>query len=232
MSRTMRWASVAAVSMLLHAAPLQAVGTPQAICAAAKQKAAGKKGAEKLKCHSKGLIVNLPVDSTCLAKAEIKFSKAFAKTEAKGGCVVTGDTATVEAAVDNFVTQIVGLTPATSTTTTTTTTTTTLPPCQATTAGSCWFLGGTGTPESCDTVCANASRVYDSATASYAGSGGTLANCVAVATDLGVPVTFTSEPSFDGRGCAYDPFFQELQRDTFPTSSSVAAFVQRVCACQ
>src|SRR6185437_2942306 len=53
-------------------------------CTGEKAKAAGKKAAAKLTCLSKGVGKALPqVDSTCIAKAEVKFSVAYAKAEAK-----------------------------------------------------------------------------------------------------------------------------------------------------
>ena len=58
-------------------------------------------------------------------------------------------------------------------------------PCEATTGGFCWFLGADDV--TCDAVCAIAGRAYDSATETYAGSGGSDANCIAVLDALGVP---------------------------------------------
>jgi hypothetical protein len=56
--------------------------------------------------------------------------------------------------------------------------------CEATTGGFCWFLGDADL--SCDAVCAAAGKVYDPATETFAGSGGTSANCGAVLQALGV----------------------------------------------
>ena len=57
---------------------------PANACDSMKTKAAGKKAAEKLACHAKAVTKGLPTpDSTCLAKAEVKFSKAVAKAETK-----------------------------------------------------------------------------------------------------------------------------------------------------
>lgn len=106
--------------------------TPQQKCAIAKNKAAAKKIAAKLKCQQKALEVGA-VDPACLTAAETKFNGAIAKAEATGECAVTGDGPTIESAVDACVSAIVTLTSsAVSTTSTTTpvvptTTSTTLP---------------------------------------------------------------------------------------------------------
>ena len=67
------------------------------------------------------------------------------------------------------------------------------PPCDAVTGGFCWFMGDSGA--SCDAACAIKGRAYDSATETYAGSGGTDANCVAVLDALGF-----GGPAFDELG--------------------------------
>jgi hypothetical protein len=81
-------------------------------CDAAKVKAAGKKAAAKLTCHSKAVTKGLGVDSTCMAKAEVKFSQAVAKAEAKAAakslpCSGTGDAGTYESTIDAAVQDIV-----------------------------------------------------------------------------------------------------------------------------
>jgi len=54
-------------------------------CSSGKIKSSGKKAQAKLGCLSKALGKGLTsVDSTCLAKADVKFSSAFAKAELKG----------------------------------------------------------------------------------------------------------------------------------------------------
>lgn len=72
-------------------------------CAAAKLKAAGKKVSSKLKCQAKAAGSGATVDPACLTKAESKFTQAFLKAEAKGGCTTVGDGAAVEALVDSLV---------------------------------------------------------------------------------------------------------------------------------
>ena len=94
------------------AAAAGAVPTPAQKCAAAKIKATGKKIGAKAKCQEKGILTALPADSTCLAKAEVKFSSTIAKAELKGGCPLTGDTATLEAVADQAVNNAAAFTPA------------------------------------------------------------------------------------------------------------------------
>src|SRR5262245_33925645 len=81
-------------------------------CSGDKIKATGKKALGKLKCHSKAVKRGQAVDAACLAKAEEKFSIAFATAEAKlyvdDGCLTTGDADPVETQVDDFVNAIVG----------------------------------------------------------------------------------------------------------------------------
>ena len=86
------------------AAPVAFAGpTPAQKCSGSKIKATSKKASAKLKCHEKAILKGLAVDPECLAKAEDKFTDAFAKAEDKGGCLTTGDTGSMEALVDTFV---------------------------------------------------------------------------------------------------------------------------------
>ncbi len=83
--------------------------TPEgAKCASSKIQAAGKKADGKLKCHAKAIGKAIAVDAACITKVEGKFSAAFAKVEAKGGCATTGDAGTIEASVDDLVTSVLG----------------------------------------------------------------------------------------------------------------------------
>lgn len=112
------------------------------------------------------------------------------------------------------------------------------PPCDATTGGFCWFLGAAG--ESCDAVCGINGRSYDSATASYAGNGGSLGQCEAVLTALGypgVPGNFDCSTLNGGNpapiGCSI--LFGTTRRwcSSPPTTSGSAYFqAERACACQ
>jgi hypothetical protein len=106
------------------------------------------------------------------------------------------------------------------------------PPCDAVTGGFCWFMGDSGA--SCDAACAIKGRAYDSATETYAGSGGTDANCVAVLDALGIPAGPLSMSAlcFDGVGCLYAPPAGRARCTAPPTNSSASGSVRRACACQ
>jgi len=105
--------------------------------------------------------------------------------------------------------------------------------------GYAWFLGAIG--DSCDATCAAEDKVYDPATATFAGSGGSDANCSAVLGALGHP-----GPVFGGNfgaamGCVYGVTAGPSligARDTSPTTSSAVVpttygtQMQRACACQ
>ena len=77
------------------AVPADAGPAPAAKCVAAKLNAAAKRLAAVTKCRAKAALTATAVDSTCLAKAEEKFQKAFQKAEEKGGCMFTGDAAVI-----------------------------------------------------------------------------------------------------------------------------------------
>ncbi len=216
MIRTVRSLIVAVVALpLLCAATARGAGTPAAQCAAAKQKAATKAAAAKTKCHSKALVLAVATDPACLQKAELKLQKAFTTADAKGGCAITGDVATVAALVDAFVDDVLGLTPLISC------------PGGQIVGGFCWYQGAVNA--NCDATCAAHGKVYDDATRTYAGSDGTDANCESVGTALGLP-GFFSTVSFGGFGCFNGGFGNT--RDTAPTTSSTASFsAVRYCAC-
>ena len=80
---------------------------PVAVCAAAKLKAAAQKTAAKLKCQTSAIKGASAVDLACLLKAEQKFTAAFVKAEAKGGCFMSGDADVVESHVDGGVSTLV-----------------------------------------------------------------------------------------------------------------------------
>lgn len=117
-----------------------------------------------------------------------------------------------------------------------------LPACQATTGGFCWFLGATGAD--CDTTCAANGRLYDAATATYAGSGGNDTQCQAVLNDLGLAGGLTGNAYCGpvgadsvGVGClrmGSDPGPYDRARCVGqPTSSSADwSGIARACACQ
>jgi len=112
MSRAFGGLTTIIIVLSLAIAPGHAADKAAVKCSTGKQKAAVKKIGIKLKCHQKANAADLPVDQECLAKAETKFSESIAKIEAKGGCIITGDEATIEQAADECVDEINGLTPA------------------------------------------------------------------------------------------------------------------------
>jgi len=81
-------------------------GDPAAVCAAAKRKAAAKKAYGKLKCAAKAAGKGIAVDAACVSKVEAKFQTAYAKAEAKGGCLTAGNASDVETTVDGCVAAI------------------------------------------------------------------------------------------------------------------------------
>lgn len=92
---------MAALALSVAAATLAHAATdPGVACSAAKKKAAGQRHAAELKCHLAALKKAATVDPKCLAKAQEKFSAAFAKAESAGGCVTTGDEASVAGLID------------------------------------------------------------------------------------------------------------------------------------
>lgn len=100
--------------------------------------------------------------------------------------------------------------------------------------GYSWFLGTDGA--SCDATCAAQGLIYDPATATYAGSGGTDANCQAVMTALGHPGPVMATSLSIGFGCVYVVTAGMTARDTSPTSASASMppgnGAYRACACQ
>ncbi len=105
-------------------------------------------------------------------------------------------------------------------------------PCSgASVGGYCWYLAAN--LASCDTACATHGG-YDSATASYAGSSGSDANCSAVLTALaaaGGPST-TGTSCAAGYGCNVDIFSNWIRCTTPATGSSLLVNgLRRACAC-
>jgi len=87
--------------------PGSAAGGAAVKCAVAKIKAAGKKAADGIRCHSSAFGRGVPVDARCLAKAGNKLVLAFQNAEAKGGCSAPGDADAIEAIVDQLVDGVV-----------------------------------------------------------------------------------------------------------------------------
>jgi hypothetical protein len=96
---------VALVLLALAVAASPTYGAdPSAKCAAAKRKAAGKKIAGKMTCYGKAKALAGPVDGECLARAEAKFSAAFAKL----GAACPGTAMAVEGILDECVGTLLG----------------------------------------------------------------------------------------------------------------------------
>jgi hypothetical protein len=94
--------------------------------------------------------------------------------------------------------------------------------------GYCWYLGGSG--DSCTTVCSSHGG-YNAATASYAGSSGSNANCQAVAAAVS-PGTWLGECSSpDGSGCGKDMFGKVCRETNYATTSDATVTGNRFCAC-
>ncbi len=190
-------------------------------CSSAKVKETAKYSACLLKAESKAIKKGeVPDFSKCNSKYSEKWQKA--EDKADGACPTNGDEAAIQAQVQQCVDDLVAA----------------LGPgaCLGEpVGGACWYLGNDG--ESCDTVCPNVGLVYDSATETNAGSGGTFAQCDAVMEALTPsPLTLTGDQScvFEGGlGCAILGETQ-LGRCTTPVtdSSSSASNYERACACQ
>lgn len=80
--------------------------TPAQKCASSKIRETGKKADRKLKCWSKEVMRPGGL-AACNASVEGKFADRFARAEAKGGCLSTGDAGVIEAKVDGFVDDVV-----------------------------------------------------------------------------------------------------------------------------
>lgn len=93
--RSFRSSLVVVLSVVLIAGAARGATTPAQKCANAKQRAVLALLSARLKCFATAAKKNLPVDSTCLAKATAKFGAAYFKAEERGGCVATGDLLTV-----------------------------------------------------------------------------------------------------------------------------------------
>ena len=76
-------------------------------CAAAKTKCVSAKVKGLLGCHQKAEGKSLAVDPTCIDKVVAKFSACIVKPEAKPPCLTTNDGATLEAAIDAYVLDVV-----------------------------------------------------------------------------------------------------------------------------
>ncbi|MES2745510.1 MAG: hypothetical protein V4655_08780 [Bdellovibrionota bacterium] len=102
----------------------------------------------------------------------------------------------------------------------------------------CWYLGGSGA--NCVTACSSVSRGYHSATASYAGSGGTDEACRDLVGDTFstvIDASFSASASAPvGAGCSIyveNGLDIGLREETIATTDTAAqAFFRRVCSCE
>ena len=106
--RTMLTA-VALGLMIVPGSVAHAGASPQQKCTDAKAKAAGKKAASLLKAFGKNISKNPDTKFAAnISKAESKFTKAFSKAEARGGCLTNGDSGSIEDEINNFVLNVIG----------------------------------------------------------------------------------------------------------------------------
>src|SRR5262245_3643948 len=209
-------------------------------CAGGKIKAAGKKAKCLLDLEAKAAATGIAADPTKVQKCKSKLTSTFTKHEGKGGCATSGDAQTIEDKVDTFVADVAAqLTQA-------------CPAAGISFAGNCWYFGTGNSPESCDDVCAaKGLTCNETATRDTAGSGGTLANCVAIVDLLhpaGAPHgqadndnTTCGSPDL-GIGCSefHGGELDGVVRTTAPLTTCAADGAggscvsgrQRVCACQ
>jgi hypothetical protein len=98
--RTLLAVLMVAGALLTTAAPAAA----QSKCTSLQYKAMAKKYLGKLKCYSKAVTRNEPVDAACLTTAEEKFALKWAVALDKGDCLAVVSEAQGESAVDTCVT--------------------------------------------------------------------------------------------------------------------------------
>lgn len=89
------------------AATAHAGASPLQKCAAAKVKATATGLRKQLGCEGKAVSNGTGVDPICLAGAATKLTAAFAKAEAAGGCLIAGDAAPTDVAIDALVLTLV-----------------------------------------------------------------------------------------------------------------------------
>jgi hypothetical protein len=104
--------ALSAAALLLATVGADAAsGPPTGKCSAAKIKCATNRATAILGCHNKAETKNLPVDSACISKADTKFTMpvkgCMEKAEAKPPCATTGDAATLQSQIDDFVVDVV-----------------------------------------------------------------------------------------------------------------------------
>jgi len=201
------------VAILATALPAASALAAASKCDANITKAAGKKASCKAGVYSKAYQKDLPVDLTKLTKCEEKFDTACTKAKAVGDCVLqTQPCATVEDAVDVCVADVIDNSCSTE-------------------GGFCWLLGATGA--NCTDTCAAQGMIYDPATETYAGSGGTDQACNDVLDSLSVPAgpLASFACAISTVACYYDVFFGRSRCTNVGVEGDAYVDGQRACAC-
>lgn len=139
-----RWDDLAGYQVLLDtfvtdATTALGTGGPST-CTSLKDKATGKKAAGDLACYAKEIGGDPSIPPDCLMRVADRFTRVFAKADARGDCLTGADAAAVTTMVTALVDSLVGLTIPPTTTSTTTTTL----DCSAETWGCCTGPSGCG----------------------------------------------------------------------------------------
>jgi len=79
------------------------------LCGRLQYKIAAEGAQAKAVCHAKAIGSGAPVDATCLATAEEKLVRKWAKAAVKGDCQTNADAATAQAVVDDFLAALVAV---------------------------------------------------------------------------------------------------------------------------
>jgi hypothetical protein len=95
------WRLLLAVAMLSVLLDNCVAASPAEMCAAKKYKATGRKLDGKAKCRQRALLKLFFPTNECLARVEEKFTAAFARAEANGGCDVANNASLMEQWVDD-----------------------------------------------------------------------------------------------------------------------------------
>ncbi len=99
------WSFRIACGLSLGAWLPTALAAPAALqCASTKLMVSGMYAMHTLQCESAGIRRGVPAALTCLQKADQRFSDSFQRLDARGGCFVTGDAASLVPLVDALVT--------------------------------------------------------------------------------------------------------------------------------
>jgi hypothetical protein len=79
------------------------------LCGKLQYKIAAGGARAKAACHAKASGSGVPIDTTCLARAEEQLARKWAKAAVIGDCPTSADAATVQAAVDAFLAALVAV---------------------------------------------------------------------------------------------------------------------------